>query len=56
MKLETGNKQPDAIALFKRRALLFVMLLEIIPKDPYSVFMEKKPELFGLYRLFVIHY
>ena len=34
MKLETGNKQPDAIASLSERVLLFVMLLEIIPKRP----------------------
>ena len=43
MKLETGNKQPDAIALFKREGFVICGAFGDYPKeDPYSVFMEKK--------------
>ena len=43
MKLETGNKQPDAIALFKREGFVICDAFGDYPKeDPYSVFMEKK--------------
>ena len=43
MKLETGNKQPDAIALFERNGFVICGAFGDYPiDDPYSVFMKKK--------------
>ncbi len=43
MKLETGNKQPDAIALFERKGFVICGAFGDYPEnDPYSVFMKKK--------------
>ena len=43
MKLETGTKQPDAIALFEREGFVICDAFGDYPVgDPYSVFMQKK--------------
>ena len=43
MKLETGNKQHDALALFERKGFVICGAFGDYPEnDPYSVFMKKK--------------